>query len=162
MSALPAPPRPCRRRRAPSSPAAGVARAGKHKRAQFADACICVFLFDVLHLNGHSLVDLPLVTRRRVLDLIVTEVPNRVHVSELQSVKSARELRTLMAQVPVRAYAALPPLTALLGVAQAMALGLEGLMIKSARGAYEPGRRHWCACAPWLSVRRTERRACAG
>jgi DNA ligase-3 len=41
---------------------------GVHKKAAFASATVCVFVFDILFLEGVSLLDKPLEQRRKILE----------------------------------------------------------------------------------------------
>ena len=53
-----------------------------HKKSEFAQACVCVFWFDVLYLNGRSLLNVPLRERRRLLEKHVRVIPDRMELSE--------------------------------------------------------------------------------
>eukprot|EP01133_Synstelium_polycarpum_P010995 gene10995-12807_t len=97
-----------------------------HKKKGFADATVCVFLFDILYLNGKSLLDLTIVERRKILEENVTVVRNRVELGEITRIAGAPEKYKL---------------TALLN--RAFAEKLEGLVIKDGGTKYMPGMRHW-------------------
>ncbi|KAN0047335.1 hypothetical protein ACTA71_001717 [Dictyostelium dimigraforme] len=99
---------------------------GVHKKNGFKDATVCVFLFDILYLNGKSLIHLPLKERREILEKNVAVVKNRVEFSEVAIVSGASEKSKL---------------TALLN--RVFKEKLEGLVIKDALSEYEPGSRHW-------------------
>ena len=43
-----------------------------------------MFVFDILLLNGKSLVNQPIKKRRDILSESITEIPNRVVLSEMQ------------------------------------------------------------------------------
>lgn len=101
---------------------------GKHKKAQFATANTAVFLFDVLYVDGRTLLDLPLEERREILKQVVRFIPNRIMLSEMRLVKGTPEERTAI-------------LTRHLS--HAIAYGLEGLVVKDVKSRYEPGSRHW-------------------
>ncbi|KAK5581379.1 hypothetical protein RB653_001411 [Dictyostelium firmibasis] len=97
-----------------------------HKKNGFVDATVCVFLFDILFINGKSLIHLPLKERREILEKNVSVVKNRIEFSEVTVVNGASEKSKL---------------TALLN--RAFKEKLEGLVIKDAMSEYEPGCRHW-------------------
>ncbi|EGC32964.1 hypothetical protein DICPUDRAFT_81260 [Dictyostelium purpureum] len=99
---------------------------GAHKKKGFIDATVCVFLFDILYLDGKSLIHLPLEERREILEKNVTVVKHRVEFSEVTIVKGIQEKYKL---------------TNLLN--RAFKEKLEGLVIKNADSIYEPGARHW-------------------
>jgi DNA ligase 3 len=44
---------------------------GKHKSTQYSDSNIAVFIFDILYLNGKSLINTPLEMRRKILEKVV-------------------------------------------------------------------------------------------
>jgi len=48
-----------------------------HKAAEFKDATVCVFLFDVLYLDGQTLLDKPFYERRMILQQSINVIPNR-------------------------------------------------------------------------------------
>lgn len=56
---------------------------GIHKKTQFKNACVGIFLFDILYLEGKSLLDVELRKRRKLLEKIVNVIPNRVMVSKV-------------------------------------------------------------------------------
>ncbi|CAD2220600.1 hypothetical protein AGDE_15982 [Angomonas deanei] len=101
---------------------------GSHKRNQFASACPCVFLFDILYLNGQSLLNMPLEDRREEMKKAVRFTRNRVMFSELCLVKGDMAQRRVILQKHLN---------------RAIAEGLEGLVIKDVKGTYEPRARHW-------------------
>eukprot|EP00759_Apiculatamorpha_spiralis_P030040 PhF_6_TR31851/c0_g1_i3/m.47228/K10776/LIG3; DNA ligase 3 len=101
---------------------------GKHKKLLFKDANTGIFLFDILYLNGVSLLHQPLDRRRELLKENVTEIKNRILYSEMRHAKGTREQQefTLRQHLNV-----------------AIVEGLEGLVIKDIKSVYEPGMRHW-------------------
>lgn len=96
---------------------------GIHKKKAFEDACVCVFVFDILYLDGKSFLHEPLSTRRKILEQHVKEIPNRVQLSDQRLFEDVESLGQLMTQV--------------------MEEGLEGLMIKDVKSVYQPAARHW-------------------
>ncbi|XP_063060071.1 DNA ligase 3 [Engraulis encrasicolus] len=96
---------------------------GVHKKAAFQDACVCLFVFDCIYFNGVSLMDKPLKERRKFLHDNMVEVPNRILFSEMKHVTRAADLAEMITRV--------------------IREGLEGLVLKDIKGAYEPGKRHW-------------------
>ena len=57
---------------------------GIHKKSEFKTANVCLFVFDILLLNGKSLVNKPIKKRREILSESITEIPNRVMLSEMK------------------------------------------------------------------------------
>eukprot|EP00116_Pleurobrachia_bachei_P001753 sb/3462015/ len=96
---------------------------GVHKKEQFKSASVCLFVFDILYLNGESLVGKTVKKRRALLAEIITEIPNRILLSEMKFVRTASELAGMISHV--------------------LREGLEGLVLKGVETIYEPGKRHW-------------------
>lgn len=87
-----------------------------------------IYLFDILYLEGESLMDKPLHYRRQKLENIISVVPNRIMLSHCILAKGHREdVEALLASQ----------------MSAAVATGLEGLVIKDIESPYEPGARHW-------------------
>ena len=101
---------------------------GKHKRAQFATACTCIFLFDIMYKDGQTLLDVPMDARREYLKSSVQFIQNRVMISEMRVVSGPPSERRLTMQKHLQ---------------YAVAEGLEGLVIKDMKSVYGPGTRHW-------------------
>lgn len=74
-----------------------------------------------MYLNGTSLVDKPLKERRKILHKVVTEIPNRIQLSQGKLIVKgeSHKLEEMMSNV--------------------MKQGLEGLVMKGVEGVYEPG-----------------------
>eukprot|EP00817_Percolomonadidae_sp_ATCC50343_P000608 CAMPEP_0117432386 /NCGR_PEP_ID=MMETSP0758-20121206/11873_1 /TAXON_ID=63605 /ORGANISM="Percolomonas cosmopolitus, Strain AE-1 (ATCC 50343)" /LENGTH=540 /DNA_ID=CAMNT_0005222249 /DNA_START=380 /DNA_END=1998 /DNA_ORIENTATION=+ len=101
---------------------------GKHKKKKFKDATVCIYLFDILYYEGKSLLELPMKKRRKLLKKIINPIPNRVQIAETLKIDGSDEQReTLLAS----------------RMAQAIQLGLEGLVLKPLNGVYKPKARHW-------------------
>ncbi|PAA79582.1 hypothetical protein BOX15_Mlig020357g5, partial [Macrostomum lignano] len=96
---------------------------GVHKKEAFKDATVCLFVFDCLQFNNDNLMLRPLKERREVLERSMQEVKHRVHLSEAELIRSPAPLERLLKRV--------------------FNEGLEGLVLKSLDGVYEPGKRHW-------------------
>ncbi|CAB3374822.1 Hypothetical predicted protein [Cloeon dipterum] len=96
---------------------------GVHKKAEFEQASVCLFVFDCLFYNGQSLLDKSISERREILKENMTEVPHRVVFSEAQEICHPSELEKMIAKV--------------------LSEGLEGLVLKDLQSKYEPGKRHW-------------------
>eukprot|EP01102_Stenamoeba_stenopodia_P016187 TRINITY_DN5629_c0_g1_i3.p1 TRINITY_DN5629_c0_g1~~TRINITY_DN5629_c0_g1_i3.p1 ORF type:complete len:1101 (+),score=403.70 TRINITY_DN5629_c0_g1_i3:66-3368(+) len=94
-----------------------------HKASQFKDATVCVFLFDVLYLDGQTLLDKPFYERRKILQKSINVVPNRVELSDCREIKEEDDLAEMMGEV--------------------LRDGLEGLVLKGRNSVYNPDKRHW-------------------
>ncbi|XP_011635365.1 LOW QUALITY PROTEIN: DNA ligase 3 [Pogonomyrmex barbatus] len=96
---------------------------GIHKKAEFKNANVCLFVFDCLYYNGEILIDKSMLERRNILKDRMTEIPNRIMLSEVHEVHDPRDLAERIIHV--------------------LKLGLEGLVLKDIDSKYEPGKRHW-------------------
>ncbi|XP_071565842.1 DNA ligase 3 [Temnothorax nylanderi] len=96
---------------------------GIHKKAEFKNANVCLFVFDCLYYNSEILIDKSMLERRNILKDRMTEIPNRIMLSEVHEVHDPRDLAERIVQV--------------------LKLGLEGLVLKDIDSKYEPGKRHW-------------------
>ncbi|XP_076632497.1 DNA ligase 3 [Colletes latitarsis] len=96
---------------------------GVHKAAEFKDANVCLFVFDCIYYNGDVLLHKTMMERRRILKERMTEIPNRIKLSEVQEIHNPQDLAEMIAKV--------------------FKLGLEGLVLKDINSKYEPGKRHW-------------------
>ncbi|XP_060578412.1 DNA ligase 3-like, partial [Ruditapes philippinarum] len=96
---------------------------GKHKKEQFKEANVCLFIFDCLHLNGENIMDRPIKERRKILQKEMIEIPNRILFSEMKHITEEDDLTDMMTRV--------------------FQEGLEGLVLKDVNSIYEPGKRHW-------------------
>ncbi|KOX79317.1 DNA ligase 3 [Melipona quadrifasciata] len=96
---------------------------GVHKKAEFKDANACLFVFDCIYYNGDVLLHRSMMERRRILSKRITEIPNRIMLSEVKEVHKSQDLAEMIARV--------------------LKMGLEGLVLKDIRSKYEPGKRHW-------------------
>lgn len=96
---------------------------GIHKKAEFKNANVCLFVFDCLYYNGEILINKSMLERRNILKDRMTEIPNRIMLSEVHEVHDPRDLAGRIVHV--------------------LKLGLEGLVLKDIDSKYEPGKRHW-------------------
>ncbi|XP_078046175.1 DNA ligase 3 [Augochlora pura] len=96
---------------------------GIHKKTEFKDANVCLFVFDCIYYNGEVLLHKSMMERRQILTKRMTEIPNRIMLSEVQEVHKPQQLAQMIAKV--------------------LKMGLEGLVLKDITGKYEPGKRHW-------------------
>ncbi|XP_073415038.1 DNA ligase 3 [Dendrobates tinctorius] len=96
---------------------------GVHKKAAFKDANVCLFVFDCIFFNGVSLMDRPLIERRKFMRDNMIEIPNHILFSEMKHVTKAGDLADMITRV--------------------IREGLEGLVLKDLKSIYEPGKRHW-------------------
>ena len=96
---------------------------GIHKKAEFKDANACLFVFDCIYYNGVVLLHKSMMERRRILRESMTEIPNRIMLSEIKEVYKSQDLAEMIARV--------------------LKMGLEGLVLKDIHSKYEPGKRHW-------------------
>jgi DNA ligase-3 len=96
---------------------------GKNKKKKFANAGICFFAFDILYLNGESLIETPLDKRKQLLSENVTVIQDHFELGEYVEATKAEEVDKMMRRV--------------------MDDGLEGLVIKDIKGIYKPNMRHW-------------------
>ncbi|KAF6209099.1 hypothetical protein GE061_014842 [Apolygus lucorum] len=96
---------------------------GKHKKNEYANANVCLFVFDCMYYNGKSLLNVPLKERKNTLRQNMTEIPNRIVFSEMEEIHNTQKLEDMMTKV--------------------FRQGLEGLVLKDILSPYEPGKRHW-------------------
>ncbi|VDL73359.1 unnamed protein product [Nippostrongylus brasiliensis] len=98
---------------------------GIHKKDQFKDASVCLFVFDILRYNDDDLMARTLMERKRLLESQMKVVENRVVMSNYQLIRNGdhAKLKTM--------------------IWKAIDEGLEGLVLKDTKSIYEPGKRHW-------------------
>lgn len=94
----------------------------KHKQKEH-EGETCIFLFDILYLEGENLLQVSMEQRRKKLEQAIKVIPNRVHLSESTFMTKVSDLDEKLNQV--------------------MSEGLEGLVIKERDSIYEPNMRHW-------------------
>jgi DNA ligase 3 len=87
-----------------------------------------IYFFDVLFIEGKSLLNFEFKKRRNILEKVITVIPNRIMVSEyVECVGSIENREVLLSNQ----------------ISSAISLGLEGLVLKDLKSIYEPGARHW-------------------
>lgn len=96
---------------------------GIHKKSEFENACVCLFIFDCIYYNGEDLTKKPIKYRKSILQEKMIEIPNHIMFSEMQEINEEKELALMITKV--------------------LKLGLEGLVLKDVMSVYEPGKRHW-------------------
>ncbi|KAG5892484.1 hypothetical protein JTB14_015394 [Gonioctena quinquepunctata] len=96
---------------------------GVHKKAEFKNASVCLFVFDCIYYNGESLIQKPIKCRKKILQENMIEIPNHIVFSEMEEIHKPADLSRMIAKV--------------------LKLGLEGLVLKDIQSIYEPGKRHW-------------------
>eukprot|EP01059_Diplonema_ambulator_P013887 TRINITY_DN24584_c0_g1_i8.p1 TRINITY_DN24584_c0_g1~~TRINITY_DN24584_c0_g1_i8.p1 ORF type:complete len:731 (+),score=226.56 TRINITY_DN24584_c0_g1_i8:37-2193(+) len=101
---------------------------GKHKKAGFKDACTCIFLFDVLQVNGTIVMDKPIEERRTIMNTHCKVITNRVMLSEMIHIKGDKDEMHNMLRRHLK---------------MAISRGLEGLVLKDIKSPYAPGSRKW-------------------
>lgn len=109
-----------------------VKRKRKHDIAEISQKLpLKLFLFDILYLNGKSLIDVSHEERRAILKKTVHDAA-RVAVIEEREIKKAQELEEYFFEV--------------------LHEGLEGLVVKKPSAQYQPGKRNF----NWIKLKRTE------
>lgn len=72
---------------------------GIHKKSEFKDAQVCLYVFDCLYYNGKVLIDLPIRKRRQTLRENMVEVTNHVMFSEQELIRKPSDLAKMIAKV---------------------------------------------------------------
>lgn len=96
---------------------------GIHKKNEFKDATVCLFIFDCIYYNGEVLTSKPIKQRKQILKDNMIEIKNHIMLSEMQEIHKPEELKQMIVHV--------------------LKEGLEGLVLKDIYSIYEPGKRHW-------------------
>ncbi|AGY97701.1 CPXV188 protein [Cowpox virus] len=96
---------------------------GIHKKKEYKNSNMCLFVFDCLHFDGFDMTDIPLYERRSFLKDVMVEIPNRIVFSELTNISNESQLTDVLDDALTRK--------------------LEGLVLKDINGVYEPGKRRW-------------------
>ncbi len=60
-----------------------------HKKKNFAEATVAIFIFDILFIDGRQLINEPLSERRKILEQNINEIPHRVALSECREITDA-------------------------------------------------------------------------
>ncbi|XP_043951575.1 DNA ligase 3 [Drosophila biarmipes] len=96
---------------------------GAHKKQTFANAAVCLFVFDCILYDGEDLTQLPFRKRREILEQNIHPIKSHVQLSESEFLKTKRELAIMTAKV--------------------LHANLEGVVLKSPDSTYQPGKRNW-------------------
>ncbi|XP_037730801.1 DNA ligase 3 isoform X2 [Drosophila subpulchrella] len=96
---------------------------GAHKKQTFANAAVCLFVFDCILYDGEDLTQLPFRKRREILEQNIKPIKSHVQLSESEFLKTKRELAIMTAKV--------------------LHANLEGVVLKSPTSTYQPGKRNW-------------------
>ncbi|XP_013101415.2 DNA ligase 3 [Stomoxys calcitrans] len=96
---------------------------GAHKKKEFPNAEVCLFVFDCILYKGEDLTNIPCKQRREILEENITPIKNYVQLSESHFLKTKAELSLMTAKV-LKAH-------------------LEGVVLKDPNGTYQPGKRGW-------------------
>lgn len=100
----------------------------KSKKTNYANAVNAIFMFDILYLNGKSLLHVPLHKRRQLLEKVLIPQKNRIMLSDALLCKGTAE--AVEAQLTNR-------------MSDVISQKLEGLVLKDLETLYEPNARHW-------------------
>lgn len=96
---------------------------GVHKQKEYPNAQLCYFIFDLLYVNGVSVMDKSYTERRNIVYKIFKPIDGRIEYSESFKVETKEDLDIPWNRVIVE--------------------NLEGLMIKDISDTYKPNQRHW-------------------
>ncbi|XP_034664014.1 DNA ligase 3 [Drosophila subobscura] len=96
---------------------------GAHKKQTYANASVCLFVFDCILYDGDDLTQLEFHKRRKILEENIKPLKSHVQLSESQFLKTKNELAMMTAKV--------------------LHANLEGVVLKSPNGSYQPGKRNW-------------------
>ncbi|KAI8046838.1 hypothetical protein M5D96_003052 [Drosophila gunungcola] len=72
---------------------------GAHKKQTFANAAVCLFVFDCILYDGEDLTQLPFRKRREILEQNIKPIKSHVQLSESEFLKTKRELAMMTAKV---------------------------------------------------------------
>ncbi|NBX78097.1 ATP-dependent DNA ligase, partial [bacterium] len=110
-----------------------VKRKRKHDIGQVSQELpLRLFIFDVLYLNGRSLLDVPYVNRRQMLLEMLPESDEKISTIHEQVVRTAKELEYFFLQH--------------------ISDGLEGVVVKRSDALYQPGKRNF----NWIKLKQQE------
>jgi DNA ligase-1 len=110
-----------------------VKRKRKHDIGQVSQELpLRLFIFDVLYLNGRSLLDVPYVKRREMLLEMLPESDEKISTIHEQVVRTAKELEYFFLQH--------------------ISDGLEGVVVKRSDALYQPGKRNF----NWIKLKQQE------
>ncbi|KAH8346950.1 hypothetical protein KR059_003456 [Drosophila kikkawai] len=96
---------------------------GAHKKQTFANAAVCLFVFDCILYDGEDLTQMTFRQRREILEQNIKPIKSHVQLSESEFLKTKSELAMMTAKV--------------------LHANLEGVVLKSPSSTYQPGKRNW-------------------
>ncbi|KAH8246836.1 hypothetical protein KR032_001726 [Drosophila birchii] len=96
---------------------------GAHKKQTFANAAVCLFVFDCILYDGEDLTQMTFRKRREILEQNIKPIKSHVQLSESEFLKTKSELAMMTAKV--------------------LHANLEGVVLKSPTSTYQPGKRNW-------------------
>ncbi|KAH8289033.1 hypothetical protein KR054_005527 [Drosophila jambulina] len=96
---------------------------GAHKKQTFANAAVCLFVFDCILYDGEDLTQMTFRKRREILEQNIKPIKSHVQLSESEFLKTKSELAMMTAKV--------------------LHANLEGVVLKSPSSTYQPGKRNW-------------------
>ncbi|XP_055848015.1 DNA ligase 3, partial [Episyrphus balteatus] len=96
---------------------------GVHKKQEHTNSAVCLFIFDCIYFNGKDLQNVTFRERRKILEANLTPIKSYVQLSESHFLSTKQELALMTAKV--------------------LKAGMEGIVLKSPNGLYEPGKRKW-------------------
>ncbi|KAH8306383.1 hypothetical protein KR018_009650, partial [Drosophila ironensis] len=96
---------------------------GAHKKHTFANAAVCLFVFDCILYDGEDLTQMAFRKRREILEQNIKPIKSHVQLSESEFLKTTKELAMMTAKV--------------------LHANLEGVVLKSPTSTYQPGKRNW-------------------
>ncbi|KAH8236448.1 hypothetical protein KR026_002294 [Drosophila bipectinata] len=96
---------------------------GAHKKQTFANAAVCLFVFDCILYDGEDLTQMSFRKRREILEQNIKPIKSHVQLSESEFLKTKSELAMMTAKV--------------------LHANLEGVVLKSPSSTYQPGKRNW-------------------
>ncbi|XP_055923098.1 DNA ligase 3 [Eupeodes corollae] len=96
---------------------------GVHKKQQHRNSEVCLFVFDCIYFNGKDLQNVTFRERRKILEANIIPIKSYVQLSESHFLSTKKELSLMTAKV--------------------LKAGMEGIVLKSANGLYQPGKRGW-------------------
>ena len=108
-----------------------VTRKRKHDIDQASqDFPLRLYVFDILYLNGESLLDKTHAERRKILETLIKDVSVSLQVIEQKEIESAQSLENYFLK--------------------SIDAGLEGLVVKREDAVYQPGKRNF----NWIKIKR--------
>ncbi|XP_065372225.1 DNA ligase 3 [Calliphora vicina] len=96
---------------------------GAHKKKEYQNAEVCLFVFDCILFKGEDLTNLSFRERRKILEDNITPIKSYVQLSESHFLKTKNELSLMTAKV--------------------LKANLEGVVLKDPSATYQPGKRGW-------------------